>query len=119
MKWIIEKKNEILEEGKNEFKPDNFERIFLYDNSNEYGFYTDGRFFINHTIYDFKINSEKIIPYRYKTNKCNFIKRTDKLFANNIGYSVSDNERYTLSIRKDHIYFIAEKDGLTKELIIQ
>lgn len=119
MKWIIEKKNEILEEGKNEFIYDNFERIFLYDGSNEYGFYNDGRFFINHTIYDFKISPEKVMPYRYKTNECNFIKRTEKLFAYNIGYEVTDNEQYTLSVRTNHIYFIAEKNGLRKELIIQ
>lgn len=119
MKWIIEKKNEILEEGKNEFKPDNFERIFLYDNLNECGFYNDGRFFINHAVYDFKINPERIIPFRYKTNECNFTKRTDELFAYNIGYKVDDNEKYTLSIRKDHIYFIAEKNQLRKEVIIK
>jgi hypothetical protein len=117
MNWTIEHiDGSILHETRDLFNvTKSIYRIYLEENDIRLGFYGDGKFFINNTIYDFKIdiNNYHIKPIQYKTGMMLLDRNQNGIHSYNIGYElINGNKRfkYVLSIRFDNkIIFTAEE----------
>lgn len=129
MKWIIEfiNGNQIVEDKIN-FKlieKNNFKKIYFFDGKNQYGFYSNGKFFINNQTFDFKIKiaDYELIPFQNKTGMLLFNQNNQKndIFSWNIGYKLKNNEKiyeYKMIILKNkEIYFEALEFNLNNEII--
>lgn len=124
MKWIIECQNGIVfKEGLTPFETTNFKRIYFENKGHGYGFTQDGKFFVDKTIYDFKIDISRgtITPFQNKTGLLEFgVQHYDnRIFSWNVGYELC-NEKYFLSILSDGgVTFTAEKDGRKRNVRLQ
>lgn len=125
MKWIIEYDNGIINEHDFSFKS-NVYKIYFTDGKNQYGFYyKTGKFFINNTIFDFKIKIDnyELIPFQHKTAALFFdpIKKENSIVAWHIGYDLINNDdkfNYRMSISKNNsVIFKAThyKNGAVEE----
>jgi hypothetical protein len=116
MEYFIRYNNGLIVPFNKEFNKENIDRIYIQDKDNQYGFYLDGRFFVNSVIYDFKIPFRLYNVITTKTNKI-ILNTNEENISYNIGYKTSDNEMYYLNIN-DIITFIAQKDGKERTIIL-
>lgn len=127
MQWVIEFVNgNKLIENNNMWDLSNIsliKRIYFIDKHNVFGFYTNGHFFINNKIFDFKISiNNNITPFQYKTGIMHFSNEINKknIVAWNIGYKISCdfNYEYTMIIKNNYkIFFKAVKKDLSNKII--
>ena len=115
MRWVIEYANgKVIKENESSLDFTFFKTVYFEWNSNRCGFRDNGIFFINNTIYDFKIDviNKKLVPIVNKTgglvfgfNGCD-----NKIISWNIGYKLGE-ETYLFRIYPNgNIDFCAEKD---------
>lgn len=110
MNCFIEYNNGLIVPYTNNYIKTNINKVY-YQNDNQYGFFYNGKFFINNIIYDFKINPFNFNIIVNKTNKIN-LNNNQNTLTYNIGYTFN-NEKYILNIGEE-ILFIANKDNAEK-----
>lgn len=115
-KWIIDLANIELTEDINEWRVDNFKRIYFTNGKINVGIKNNYHFFIDNKEFDFKIYGE-FIPFQLKTNTCNFQTKEDKLESYTIGLK-NKQEKYYFTIKRTNIFFTAEKDNQRKTLLL-
>ena len=111
MKLIIELNNGIELTNSNIIDFEKIKKIYLTDEKNRYGFFRDGKFFINRYTFDFKIDIANFdMKLLNNTTGCLVLGTNSHNYIYNIGYElVNETEKfiYKLMINKE-IYFSAQ-----------
>ena len=117
-KWIIEKENICLVEGKDKFDTDNFISIYFTNGTDKIGLNNNQTFFINNKIFNFKLHATDIIPFQTKTARCNLSFGTEEIISYNIGFK-NNIEYYEISIMENCIKFTARKEQFNKTFLLE